>query len=73
MVLSMITVLTQMHDVVEESKAMAAGMTGISRDLNVAVGFLSKSSSEYGVELVAFVERLKRIDELCEQKSNLLK
>jgi hypothetical protein len=72
LVLVAISAAEGMYNATEEITVMAFGLVGVSRDLNAAVEVLSKSSTEFSTELSSFVERLRRIDQLCEEKSNLL-
>jgi hypothetical protein len=54
----------------ENSKISVGAMAGISRDLNVASRSYERSVSAFGIELTSFIDKVKRIDHLCQGKAN---
>jgi len=72
MILLAISTIEEMNNATEESNFMASEMTGISRDLNSSLASLSNASAELSEELRSFIERLGRIDRLCQEKLNIV-
>jgi len=57
-----------LRDSTEQAKITVGNMTGISRELTVASANFRKSTEEFSHELASFIDRLKRLDELCAEK-----
>ena len=71
-VLSMIEALSAMAVSVSGTQTAVQSLMGISRDMNRAAALLSTATGEFVSEVHIFVERLKRVDETCERKSQLI-
>ena len=68
----MVDALIGMSGTVSETQASMRQLMGMSRDMNKATALLSTSTGEFVSEVNTFIERLRRVDEACERKSQLV-